>query len=224
MKNREIVEQLTTEQKLTLAASVKALAEGDFSAVGIPAFRYSGPHRMNARCGNVLPSFAALANSWNVPLVSDAASVLAAQAREEHIHFLFTPAVNVSGSPYRRGISEDACLAEAYARAIAGADAANCVMPCLSGCGLNEEDARRLDKTPDPRVLHEYYLAPFSSFFEGKTPSVSASYAALGGEYGEINCSAINARLHRSSAGRYVICTDADAKQQVACLGKEKLT
>ena len=59
MKNREIVEQLTTEQKLTLAASVKALAEGDFSAVGIPAFRYSGPHRMNARCGNVLPSFAA---------------------------------------------------------------------------------------------------------------------------------------------------------------------
>ena len=223
MKNREIVEQLTTEQKLTLAASVKALAEGDFSAVGIPAFRYSGPHRMNARCGNVLPSFAALANSWNVPLVSDAASVLAAQAREEHIHFLFTPAVNVSGSPYRRGISEDACLAEAYARAIAKADAANCVMPCLSGCGLNEEDARRLDKTPDPRVLHEYYLAPFSSFFEGKTPSVSASYAAFGGEYGEINCSAINARLHRSSAGRYVICTDADAKHQVACLKKENL-
>ena len=207
MKYREIVEQLTTEQKLALAASLKSLASQDLAAAGVPQVRYSGPHRMNARCGYALPSYWAMANSWDTKLMSSATALLAARARAEGVGLLFTPEVRVRSDPYQRGMSEDPVLASSYARCIADAVSASGVMPCLSGCGLNAADVRALDKQPDERVLHEYFLPPFDAFLSHEAPAVSAAYTQQTGGYKEVNTKTIQNYLRRAGGDSFIIST-----------------
>ena len=59
LKHTDILQKLTAEQKIALAASLKSLTEPQYAAVGIPALRYSGTHRANAAAGYPLPSFSA---------------------------------------------------------------------------------------------------------------------------------------------------------------------
>ena len=209
IKHREIIEKLTLEQKTALLASLKALANPEYAEAGIPCVRYSGSGRMNARCGNPLPSFAAMANSWDTALIADAASLLAAQAHADGVNFMFTPVLRLKSDPYQRGLSEDPLLADHYARAIVSAFRNGGVMPCLSGFSLNERDVAQLDATPDARVMHEYFFRPFAAYAEGEN-AVSLSYTPLSGAYAEMNTKIIGDYLKKQSKSGYAVCTQTD--------------
>ncbi len=218
LKNEAIIQKLTTEQKISLAASLKTLSSPDFKAEGIPAVRYTGPKRINASCRFALPSFNALANSWDEELMEEAADLFASRAQADGIKFMFMPECGPVSRPCRRGLSEDAYLSGAYASAISSGIKSRGVTPCLTGCGLNRGDKTQLDKEVDERALHEYFLRPFSSFFSGENDVISSSYAELYGNYKDVNTAAINGYLHRTNADGFVICTDADKSMQVKCL------
>lgn len=217
LKHTDILQKLTAEQKIALTASLKSLTEPQYAAAGIPALRYSGTHRANAAAGYPLPSFSAMANSWNERLVSDAASLLAESASAGGVNFMFTPDLRLKSDPYQRGLSEDAHLASVYAEAIAAAFRAGGVLPCLSGCALGDTDAEFLDKEVNDRSLHEYFLRPFSSYANGKNNAISTSYTSPQGSYKDVNTVKINEWLHKNEGGA-VVCTGADKRLYATAL------
>ena len=223
MKYEEIIAKLTDEQKLSLAASLKSLADPAFAEAGIPALRYIGPHRANARCGYVLPSYAAMANSWNAGLIYGATAMLAAQAHADGVNFMFTPQLRLRSDPYERGMTEDPYLGDVYAHAAADAIKSCGVLPCLTGCGLGERDAAFLDKEVNPRALHEYFLRPFSSYASGENPAVAAPFTQLGGSYRNVNKNIIGGYLRKSAPNGFVVCTKADKEAGAACLAAGEL-
>lgn len=223
MKYEEIIAKLTDEQKLSLAASLKSLADPAFAEAGIPALRYIGPHRANARCGYVLPSYAAMANSWNAGLIYGATAMLAAQAHADGVNFMFTPQLRLRSDPYERGMTEDPYLGDVYAHAAADAIKSCGVLPCLTGCGLSERDAAFLDKEVNPRALHEYFLRPFSSYASGENPAVAAPFTQLGGSYRNVNKNIIGGYLRKSAPNGFVVCTKADKEAGAACLAAGEL-
>ena len=223
MKYEEIIAKLTDEQKLSLAASLKSLADPAFAEAGIPALRYIGPHRANARCGYVLPSYAAMANSWNAGLIYGATAMLAAQAHADGVNFMFTPQLRLRSDPYERGMTEDPYLGDVYAHAAADAIKSCGVLPCLTGCGLGERDTAFLDKEVNPRALHEYFLRPFSSYASGENPAVAAPFTQLGGSYRNVNKNIIGGYLRKSAPNGFVVCTKADKEAGAACLAAGEL-
>ena len=218
MKYEEIIGTLTDEQKLSLAASLKALADPALAEAGVPAFRYTGPNRANARCGYVLPAFEQMANSWNAGLMHEAAAMLAAQAHADGVNFMFTPPLRLKSDPYERGMSEDPYLADVYARALTDAYKSCGVLPCMSGCALNGKDVSFLDKAPNGRTLHEYFLRPFASYASGENPAVSYSCTALSGKYRNINTNMIGGYLRKASPNGFSVCTSADKDRSAASL------
>ena len=217
LKHTEILKKLTVEQKIALASSLKSLTEAQYAAAGIPLLHYSGTHRANAAAGYPLPAFSAMANSWNERLVSEAASLIAEGAAAEGVNFMFTPDLRLKSDPYQRGLSEDPHLSSAYADAIAAAFRAAGILPCLSGCALNQTDAEFLDKEVNERALHEYFLRPFSSYASGKNGAVSTSYTSPEGSYKDVNTVKINGWLHKRGEG-FVVCTGADKRAYASAL------
>ena len=217
LKHTDILNKLTVEQKIALAASLKSLTEPQYAAAGIPLLHYSGTHRANAAAGYPLPPFSAMANSWNERLISEAASLIAESAAADGVNFMFTPDLRLKSDPYQRGLSEDPYLASLYAEAIAAAFKAGGVLPCLSGCALNDTDAEFLDKEVNDRSLHEYFLRPFSSYQNSKNGVVSTSYTSPEGNYSDVNTVKINSWLHKNGEG-FVVCTGADKRAYAAAL------
>ena len=99
LKHTDILNKLTVEQKIALAASLKSLTEPQYAAAGIPLLHYSGTHRANAAAGYPLPPFSAMANSWNERLISEAASLIAESAAADGVNFMFTPDLRLKSAP-----------------------------------------------------------------------------------------------------------------------------
>ncbi|MGN0818500.1 MAG: glycoside hydrolase family 3 C-terminal domain-containing protein [Candidatus Coproplasma sp.] len=218
LKYRDIIEKLTTEQKLSLIASLDSLGGSAFEGTGIPCVKIGRMNDINAGAGYEYPSFQALANSWNAGLMGEVSGKLAARARSAGANLAFTPDLRLRSTPYQYGMTEDPLLAEIYAKAIASAAGKNGVLPCLSECGLNEVDAYYADKEVNRRALREYFLRPFSSFVSGENRAVSLSYATLSGKYRDINTENIGSFLKKSSPEGFIVSVGTDAASQVKSL------
>lgn len=219
IKYKDIIDRLTDEQKLALAASLKSLALPEFAAYGIPALHHAGPHRLNASLGNLFPPYSAAANSWDDRLIGDMTGALARHAVQNSVNMIFTPKLSQK-SPYREGLSEDPCLTAGYAKQIVAAIAAAGALPCAGVCSLNGTDVDYADLSPDPRAIADYYTAAFAAV-EGPC-ALSTEYTALGGGYEKVNTQMIADRLRE---GKYsaIVCERADSDKYVACLSAGEL-
>ena len=216
LKHIEIIQKMTDEQKLALAASVKSLALPEYAALGIPGVRHSGPNRVNAAMGNEFPPFQAAANSWDPDLLGDMAGAFARRAAADGINLLFMPKLRSKGA-YTEGLTEDPLLTMHYAEKIIAATGNERVMPCAGVCSLSQTDADYADKTPDERALLEYYVMPFGNMQTDCPCSVSTDYTDLGGAYKGINTSTINRHL-REWKYNQIICEGVDRDKYVNCL------
>ena len=216
LKHIEIIQKMTDEQKLALAASVKSLALPEYAALGIPGVRHSGPNRVNAAMRNEFPPFQAAANSWDPDLLGDMAGAFARRAAADGINLLFTPKLRSKGA-YTEGLTEDPLLTMHYAEKIIAATGDERVMPCADVCSLSQTDGDYADKTPDERALLEYYVMPFGNMQTDCPCSVSTDYTALGGAYKGINTSTINRHLREWKYDQ-IICEGVDRDKYVNCL------
>ena len=91
LKNREIIEKLTAEQKLELAASLRALSADWARRAGLSPFRRADLSHCEGE--SAFPSFCALANSWNAPLVGEVCGALARQSAADGPALCFVPPI-----------------------------------------------------------------------------------------------------------------------------------
>jgi beta-glucosidase len=191
----ELVDQLTLEQKVRLLTGEGWWSVPAEPAIGLRALVVSdgpagvrGTHWSELDPSASLPSPTALAASWDVETVRQAAGVLAAEARRKGVDVVLAPTVNLHRSPYGgrhfEGMSEDplltAVLGTAYVRGLqeqgVGATAKHYV------ANESETDRFTVDIQADERTLRELYLAPFERMVvEGGAWLVMAAYNSVDG-------------------------------------------
>ena len=221
LKHDDILRQLTAEQKLALAASVGALEESQYSAMGIPRV-HAG--RMEEGAAEGLPTFSALANSWDPALVRTAAAVRAAAARNKGISLLYTTTQHLRSDPYRRGMTEDPFLGDAYARSVAYGVQEQGVLPCLTGVSLDACDIDHADREPSKRAVCDYFLRPFAVAAQSSDIAAESDCTRLGGAYDKVNEEAFGRYLRVGAAeDSFVLCSNADYTASMRALDAGKL-
>ena len=199
-----IVAAMTPHERASLLAGASHWSTVAFPEHGLPAVEMSdGPHGLRHQTGAAdhlginasdpavcYPTASALACSFDVELVEEVGRAIGEEARDQGVHVVLGPGVNMKRSPLCgrnfEYFSEDPLLAgelgAAMVRGIQGTGVAACVKHFAAN---NQEHARQVSNSVvDERALREVYLAPFEHIVRRSAPwSVMTAYNRLNGTY-----------------------------------------
>lgn len=205
MKYKEIIDELTLEEKELLLTGGGALATAENKRVGIPKLTMSdGPHGVrrllkhpnpdyeqicNIGGGDVcFPTASALGSSWNKELLYEIGSAIAVDCKEEGIDVLLSPGINMKRTPLCgrnfEYFSEDPILSAELGIAYVKGLQENGVGTSLKHFALNNQEIDRssISVEVDERTLREYYLKAFELIVKNAKPmSVMCAYNKIGG-------------------------------------------
>ncbi|SIT05091.1 glycoside hydrolase family 3 C-terminal domain-containing protein [Alicyclobacillus vulcanalis] len=201
MAYRDLVSQLTLEEKASLCSGLNFWQTQPIERLGIPALCLTdGPHgvRLQRQGGGVFdsepatcfPTSAALASTWNPALVERVGEALGDECRSLGVHVLLGPGANIKRSPLCgrnfEYFSEDPLLSGQMAAAHIRGVQSRGVGTSLKHFAANNQEYRRLttDARVDERALREIYLASFEGAVQGGRPwTVMCAYNRLNGTY-----------------------------------------
>ena len=186
-KHQEIIDRLTTEQKLALLADVTSLGSG--TKFELPSVRESTLDGLNedVASGDVYPSFHALANTWDTELVGSVADALMLRAKRKGVNLVGVPNANVKSTPYGDGLSEDPHLIGEMVSACVQAGARVGVKTYVADPSITKTDAAYSDLKLDERALREYFMRPFDTVLKAGVGAVLTRSPKLTGEYEKVN-------------------------------------
>ena len=199
MKVREIVDQLSLDEKALLTAGADMWTTPPIERVGLPAIRVTdGPN--GARGSSLLglgeatavcvPCGSALGATWNAELIERVGAMLGQEARTKGARVLLAPTVNLHRSPLGgrnfECYSEDPLLsgrlAAAYVRGVQSEGVATTAKHFVANDA--EFERNTIDSVVDERTLRELYLFPFELIVkEGGGLGIMTSYNRLNGTY-----------------------------------------
>ncbi len=187
LRNQEIIENLSIEQKLSLLADINALANLPLSeSVLAPKMREFAKVCLKGGDGAYTP-YASLVNAWDIELLSKVAGDVVARAKESKVTALELPAVNVKTTPYSTGFSEDPYLSGATAATLVGACASQGMKTCVKDPAVFPLDKAYSDILPNERAIEEYFKKPFRMAFRQGADTVRTRMPVLQGEYETVN-------------------------------------
>ncbi|MBQ8657604.1 MAG: glycoside hydrolase family 3 C-terminal domain-containing protein [Clostridia bacterium] len=214
LKNKELIDKLTVDQKLSILTDGKFLASAHAQGAGLPLLRIEKFSAVNddAEAGEVYPSFAALANSWNPSAITEISKNIGLKAKTAGVNALFLPRLTPRGNAFDDGISEDPYLVGRLGGACGAALTSVGVTPVLGTCGLKKSDASYSDLKPDPKAVAEYYLESLRvASKECPHGAVASSYKHLKGEYREVNIDLVNRLMRKHIAkNKFTIAESTD--------------
>lgn len=117
MKQRELIEKMTTEEKAALLSGKNEWQSRDIPRLGIPSlFLSDGPHGIRKQAGagdhlglnpslpaTCFPTAATVAGSWDVDLGREIGEALGQEAAALGVHVLLGPGLNIKRSPCAAG-------------------------------------------------------------------------------------------------------------------------
>lgn len=204
MKYKELIAQMTLEEKASLMSGKDFWQSQDIERLGIPSmFLADGPHgiRRQAVSADTLglnagipatcyPTAATVANSWNVELGERVGEYLGEEAVAQRVHVLLGPGINMKRNPLCgrnfEYFSEDPYLAGKMAASYIRGIQSQGISACVKHFAVNNQEERRMsiDAIVDERTLREIYLTAFEiAVKEGRTKSIMSSYNKLNGTY-----------------------------------------
>lgn len=224
LKNGEIIERLSEEQKLALATDIGATANDAINALGVPRIRVSDIDAISRECGGLYPALSALANSWNAKLIEEAVGDIMKSADAQQYNFVCTPPVQTLCNPYATGLTEDSYLNARIASACVSAIENNDAAACVDGYYVRPSDTEYLDSKPDMRVVGNVITRPADIILRSKrAKAVRISYVRLKGEWRELNGKLGSKTLNGGSV-RNAVCTEAHEEVLRAGLAVPQLT
>jgi len=204
MSKKDIIKQMTLEEKASFMSGKDFWTTNEITKYGIPSiFLSDGPHglRKQAAAADQLglnasipstcfPTAVTVANSWNDKLAEEMGMFLGKEAASLNVNVLLGPGTNIKRNPLCgrnfEYFSEDPLLAgkmsAAYIRGIQSIG----VSACLKHFAANNQEFRRMviDSIIDERTLREIYLRPFEiGIKEGKLKCLMTSYNMLNGTH-----------------------------------------
>ncbi|MFB6365480.1 glycoside hydrolase family 3 C-terminal domain-containing protein [Paenibacillus elgii] len=201
---KEIISQMTLEEKADLCSGKSFWRTKDIERLGIPSIMLAdGPHglRKQEEGGDHLgiydsvpatcfPSAAGLASSWNKELAEKMGVALGEESQALNVAVLLGPGVNIKRSPLCgrnfEYFSEDPYLSTEMATSHIQGVQSQGVGTSIKHFAVNNQEHRRMstDAIVDERALREIYLASFETAVkEGRPWTVMCSYNKVNGEY-----------------------------------------
>ncbi|MEC0329425.1 glycoside hydrolase family 3 C-terminal domain-containing protein [Paenibacillus macerans] len=229
MKYKEIIAQMTLEEKASLMSGKDFWQTQDIERLGIQSiFLADGPHgiRKQAVAADKLglnegvpatcyPTAATVANSWNVELGETVGEYLGEEAIAQKVSVLLGPGVNMKRNPLCgrnfEYFSEDPYLAGKMAAAYIRGIQSQGISACVKHFAVNNQEKRRMsiDAIVDERTLREIYLTAFEiAVKEGKTKAIMSSYNKLNGTYTNENLHIMQDILRGEWGYKGVVITD----------------
>ena len=208
MKYRELIENMTLEEKASLMSGKDYWKSNDIKRLGINSmFLADGSHgirkqskssdRIGLNTGNpstCFPTAATISNSWNEELAERIGEYLGQEAAAQKINVLLGPAINMKRNPLCgrnfEYFSEDPYLTGKLAAGYIRGIQSNGISACVKHFAVNNQEERRMviDTIVDERTLREIYLTAFEiAVKEGKTKSLMSSYNKVNGTYANEN-------------------------------------
>lgn len=196
-----LLNQMTLEEKVSLAAGATFWTTVPVERVGIPAMKVTdGPNgaRGASWVGDVtsacFPVGIALAATWNPELIYRIGQALAHETRSKGASVLLGPTVNIHRSPLNgrnfECYSEDpylsARIAVAYIQGLQAEGVAACVKHFV--CNDSEFERQTISSEVGERALREIYLPPFKAAAqEAGAWSLMSAYNRINGVYAAEN-------------------------------------
>ncbi len=208
MRNKEMIDRLTLEEKAALLGGKGEWDSRDIPRLGIPSMIMSdGPHGVRRQAGagdhlglnaslpaTCFPTAATMANSWDEALGEEVGAALGEEAASLGVHVLLGPGMNIKRSPLCgrnfEYFSEDPHLAGKMAAAYVRGIQSKGIFSCIKHFAVNSQEERRMamNAVVDERTLREIYLTGFEiAIDESKPGSVMTSYNQVNGEYANEN-------------------------------------
>ena len=208
MKHKDLIKQMTLEEKASLMSGKDFWQTMDIERLGINSmFLADGPHgiRKQAAAADHLglnpsipatcfPTAAAVANSWDVLLGEVMGDYLGREAVAQKVNVLLGPGINMKRNPLAgrnfEYFSEDPYLTGKLAAGMIRGIQSNGISACVKHFAVNNQEERRMaiDTIVDERTLREVYLTAFEmAIKEGNTQTVMSSYNMLNGAYANEN-------------------------------------
>ena len=202
MTAEEIFDQLTLNEKISLLSGKSMWTLRDIPRVNLPSIQVSdGPQgvrkavtettALEAFPATCFPTACAMACSWNVRLMESVGVALSKECRQQGVHILLGPGMNIRRHPCGgrnfEYFSEDPMVSGHMAAAMVhGIQASGHVGACIKHvCVNNQESWRfRVNALVDERTLREMYLSGFEHVVKQAQPwSMMCAYNQLNGVY-----------------------------------------
>ena len=204
MKHKELIDQMTLEEKGAILSGRTVWETREVKRLGIPSiFLSDGPHGIRKQAGagdhlglnasleaTCFPTAATVANSWNEQLGEEIGEALGEEAQAMEVNVLLGPGLNIKRSPLCgrnfEYFSEDPYLSGKMAAAYVRGIQKKGVYACLKHFAANSQELRRMsmDSVVDERALREIYLTGFEiAVKEGHAKSIMSSYNKINGVY-----------------------------------------
>ena len=159
LKYEEIIKRLSEDEKIGILCDIRRLSDPSLREKGVPSL---GVLSVSETGAGVYPPPEALANSWDLSLVSETARAVVGKAAE-NADLLTVPAPRAGISPYVPSLSEDPLLAKSLALGYFSAASDARLSVCAEGFGISDEELAFADREPDERFLREFLMKPYDS-------------------------------------------------------------
>ncbi len=208
MKYRELISEMTLEEKASLMSGANFWNTKSVDRLGVPSVMLTdGPHGLRKQAGNAdhlginksvpatcYPTAAGLANTWDEALIEQMGQCLGLEAASEGVSVLLGPGCNIKRSPLCgrnfEYFSEDPYLSGKMAAALIRGIQSNGISACVKHYAANSQELRRMtnDSVLDERTLREIYLPAFEmAVKEGGVKCLMTSYNRVNGVYAHEN-------------------------------------
>ena len=208
MKNKELIEKMTLEEKAALLSGKGEWQTWNFDRLGIPSMYCSdGPHGIRKQAGagdhlglnpslpaTCFPTAATMANSWDPELGEEIGRALGEEAAVQGVHVVLGPGLNIKRSPLCgrnfEYFSEDPYLSGKMAAGYVRGIQRQGRYACPKHFAVNSQELRRMamNAVVDERTLREIYLTGFEiAIKEGGAKALMTSYNQVNGTYSNEN-------------------------------------
>ncbi len=229
MKNKEILNKLTLEEKVGICSGKDFWTLKGLPRLGLPEITLTdGPHGLRKKNPNstksslsdsvpatCFPTAATTACSWDEELLYRMGEALGEECRAEKVSVILGPGVNIKRSPLCgrnfEYFSEDPYLAGKMAAALIKGIQSKNVGTSLKHFAANSQEKKRMtiDSVIDERALRETYLTAFEIAVKEAQPwTVMNAYNKLNGTYCSDNGYLQNTILRDEWGFEGVVVTD----------------
>lgn len=227
-KIKELVSQLTLEEKAGLCSGKDNWFTKEIERLGIPAIRMSdGPHGLRTQSGEVngfssesisavcYPTACSIASSFDRELLRKEGEMLGKESQASDVQVILGPGVNIKRSPLCgrnfEYYSEDPLVATEMATAFIQGVQEQGVGTSLKHFFANNQEHRRMTNSSevDERTLREIYLAAFEGAVKNAQPwTVMASYNKVNGTFSTENRAYLSDVLRKEWGFKGLVVSD----------------
>ena len=204
MKYKDLIDQMTLEEKCSLLSGRDVWTTRPIERLGIPSiFLSDGPTGVRKQMGagdhlglnasvpaTCLPTAATMANSWNPELSQEVGRLVGEEAASLDVNVLLGPGLNIKRSPLCgrnfEYFSEDPYLSGKMAAAFVRGVQEKGISACPKHFAANSQELRRManDSVMDERTFREIYLTGFEiAVKEGQPKTIMSAYNKINGVY-----------------------------------------